>query len=199
MIRKGTAGPSGRGGIPGVFVGAGPDVADVNRSRTPADDKTPGPPKLKDHDILGSVNLVFRLADKEVRIRHPREKDTAMVDAEAMKRAVARGAGEATPDELRRRAMKPNNPQYDNSADPAALASSLAGHLANAAREGRSTAEIRLPAYYHNLSAPERREIAAAMGRMAKAVAAELGGEARGVTGINIVFGNRSEYIEFGR
>jgi len=181
--------------IPGVHVGIGPDLADVTRSRTPADDKTPGPPKLNKDDVLGSVNIKVQIGGDENRIRHTREKDTASLDTEVMKRAVERGAAQLTPDELRRKGVKPADPQYSNAADPAALASSIAGHVANAAREGRIMAEIQLPAYYHNLSAPERKAIAAAIGRMAKAIASELPANTESVRSLKISFGNRNEYV----
>lgn len=184
-----------RTGIPGVFVGVGPDLADVTRSRTPADSKTPGPPNLSKNPVLGSLNLIFQLADKEIRIQHPREKDTASVDAKVIKRAETAGAAAATADDLRNKAIKPDNPLYSNSADPAALASSIAGHIANAARDGRSTAEIKLPPYYDNLPAPERKRIAAAIANIAQAVAARLPEDMQGVRSLKITFGNRSEYV----
>jgi hypothetical protein len=181
--------------IPGIHVGVGPDLADVNRSRTPADDKTPGPTRLKNDDILGSINVKFQIAGKENRSKHTREQDTASLDIEVMKRAVERGAAQVSPDELRRKGVKSTNPQYENAADPAGLASSIAGHVANAAREGRIMAEIQLPSYYNNLSAPERKAIASAIGRMAKAIAAELPADTAGVRSLKISFGNRNEYV----
>jgi hypothetical protein len=47
----------------------------------------------------------------------------------------------------------------------------------------------------HNLSAPERKEIAAAIGRIANAVAAEMPADSAGVTSVKISFGNRNEYL----
>jgi hypothetical protein len=176
-------------------VGIGPDLADVNRSRTAADDKTPGPTKLKEDDIWLSVNFRFQVGAEENRIHHPREKDTAFVDADVIQRAVTRGEAAATPDELRRKDVKPNHPDYGHSADPAALANSLAGRITNAAREGRTMAKIELPEYYHNLSKDQRAAIAAAIGRIAKSVAAELPAETQDVRSLQISFGKDNEYV----
>ncbi len=182
--------------LPGVFVGVGPELADVNRSRTPQDRKTTAPPQLKDHDILGSVNFVFHFGGKtENRSPHRREQETAMVDAKVMERAVTKGTAQATSADFLPSGVKPKDVRAGNYIDPATLASSLAGHIARSAFDGRITAEFKMPKEYDQLSAKERKAMAAAIGKMAKAVYAELPAEARSVRSIKVSFGNKDEYL----
>ena len=82
-----------------------------------------------------------------------------------------------------------------NYADPASLATSLAGRITKSAKDGKVSAEITLPPSYNQLSAPDRKAMAAAIGRIAKAVANELPEDTRGVRSVKISFGNHNEYI----
>ncbi|HEV2860039.1 MAG TPA: DUF4157 domain-containing protein [Pyrinomonadaceae bacterium] len=194
FIRKGT-------GIPGVIVGAGPTLSDIRNEPGPYDDKVPPTPFKGENDILGSVNIVAHPIPKEKprSVAHAGpEAGTARVDPEVMARAEAAGAGAATAYDLM---PNPVGSDPDDFADPATIASSLAGRITKAARDGRLTAELDLGSNYSKATAAERKSIAEAVGRIGVAVAAQLPQETHEVRSLRVHFGDAKgvEYVSLRR
>lgn len=194
FIRKGT-------GIPGVIVGAGPTLSDIRNEPGPYDDKVPPTPFKGEDDILGSVNIVAHPVTKEKPRVVPHagpEAGTARVDGEVMARAEAAGAAAATDYDLM---PNPVGSDPDDFADPATIASSLAGRITKAARDGQMSVAINLGPGYTKATPAERKSIAEAVGRIGVAVAAELPPETHGVRSLRVLFGESKsvEYVSLRR
>ncbi|HEY0098792.1 MAG TPA: DUF4157 domain-containing protein [Pyrinomonadaceae bacterium] len=194
FIRKGT-------GIPGVIVGIGPNLSDIRNEPGPYDDNVPPTPSKGEDDILASVNLVAHPIPKEKPRPVPHagpEAGTARVDREVMARAVAAGAAAATEYDLM---PNPVGSDPDDFADPATIASSLAGRITKAARDGQMTVAINLGPGYSKATPAERKSIGEAIGRIGVAVAGELPQETHGVRSLRVLFGESKsvEYVSLRR
>ncbi len=88
----------------------------------------------------------------------------------------------------------------DEFADPSEIASSLAGRITKAARDGKVTAELPLAPGYSRATPAERNSISEAIGRIGVAVAAELPQETHGVR-LHILFGEpkNGKYVSLRR
>ncbi|MBL8951790.1 MAG: hypothetical protein JNK82_13490 [Myxococcaceae bacterium] len=112
------------------------------------------------------------------------------VNEDVMGRAQAAGAKAVNASELR-----PKEMPAGNEIEPGALAGELASRVADAVKAGTTSIELSLPEDYQKLGAAERKQIAAAVAKIARAAAGEVPGGGD-IASIKVNFGGKTnEYV----